>query len=59
MLLQLHLQGVVFKDENDGELKIRLNFEKRYITLGNIATLIGLAFVLYDPEHLLGEEELI
>jgi len=50
-------QGVVFKDENDGELKIRLNFEKRYITLGNIATLIGLAFVLYDPEHLLGEEE--
>ena len=49
--------GVVFKDEDDGELKIRLNFEKRYITLGNIATLIGLAFVLYDPEHLLGEEE--
>lgn len=49
--------GVVFKDENDGELKIRLNFEKRYITLGNIATLIGLAFVLYDPDHLLGEEE--
>lgn len=48
--------GVVFKDEN-GELKIKLNFEKRYITLGNIATLIGLAFVLKDPEHLLGEQE--
>ncbi|QKF66766.1 acyl-CoA dehydrogenase [Arcobacter venerupis] len=48
--------GVVFKDEN-GELKIKLNFEKRYITLGNIATLIGLAFVLKDPEHLLGENE--
>ena len=48
--------GVVFKDENN-ELKIRLNFEKRYITLGNIATLIGLAFVLKDPEHLLGEVE--
>jgi len=48
--------GVVFKDEH-GDLKIKLNFEKRYITLGNIATLIGLAFVLYDPNHLLGEEE--
>ncbi len=48
--------GVIFKDEN-GELKIKLNFEKRYITLGNIATLIGLAFVLKDPEHLLGEVE--
>lgn len=48
--------GVVFKDEN-GELKIKLNFEKRYITLGNIATLVGLAFVLKDPEHLLGENE--
>ena len=48
--------GVVFKDKK-GNLKIRLNFEKRYITLGNIATLIGLAFVLKDPEHLLGEKE--
>ena len=48
--------GVIFKDEN-GELKIKLNFEKRYITLGNIATLIGLAFVLKDPEHLLGDVE--
>ncbi|AXX95476.1 acyl-CoA dehydrogenase [Arcobacter ellisii] len=48
--------GVIFKDEN-GEIKIRLNFEKRYITLGNVATLIGLAFVLKDPEHLLGENE--
>lgn len=48
--------GVLFKDEND-EIKIKLNFEKRYITLGNIATLIGLAFQLNDPEHLLGEEE--
>ena len=48
--------GVIFKDEN-GDLKIRLNFEKRYITLGNIATLVGLAFVLKDPEHLLGINE--
>jgi acyl-CoA dehydrogenase len=48
--------GVVFKDE-DGKIKIKLNFEKRYITLGNIATLIGLAFQLYDPEHLLGKKD--
>lgn len=48
--------GVLFKDEND-QIKIKLNFEKRYITLANIANLIGLAFQLKDPEHLLGEEE--
>jgi len=48
--------GVVFKDKK-GTIKIRLNFEKRYITLGAIASLIGLAFVLRDPEHILGDEE--
>ena len=48
--------GVLFKHE-DGTIKIKLNFEKRYITLGNIATLIGLAFVLKDPDHLLGDVE--
>ncbi len=48
--------GTVFKD-SDGELKIRLRFEKRYITLGSIATVIGLAFVLKDPENLLGMGE--
>ncbi len=48
--------GVLFKDKK-GNIKIKLNFEKRYITLGNIATLIGLAFVLKDPEHLLGDTE--
>ena len=48
--------GVIFKD-TDERLKIRLNFEKRYITLGNIATLIGLAFQLKDPEGLLGDKE--
>jgi len=46
-------EGVVFKDEK-GETKIRLNFEKRYITLSSIATVIGLAFVLKDPEGILG-----
>jgi acyl-CoA dehydrogenase len=37
-------------------LGIRLNFSKRYITLAPIATVIGLAFRLYDPEHLMGEK---
>ena len=35
-------------------LGIRLNWEKRYITLGPVATVLGLAFKLYDPEHLIG-----
>jgi len=48
--------GTVFKNKN-GELKIRLQFEKRYITLSAIATVIGLAFVLKDPENLLGMGE--
>ena len=46
-------EGVVFKDE-EGEVKIKLNFDKRYITLSSIATVIGLAFVLKDPENILG-----
>jgi len=41
----------------DGVLGIRLNWEKRYITLGPVATLLGLAFHLHDPDHLLGETE--
>lgn len=51
--------GVVCYDEFEGEktLGIRLNWEKRYITLGPVATILGLAFKLYDPEHLLGEKE--
>lgn len=48
--------GVVFRGE-DGKLYLRLNFRKRYITLGAIATLIGLAFKLRDPENLLGKGE--
>ena len=41
----------------DGVLGIRLTWEKRYITLGPIATLLGLAFRLYDPQRLLGGEQ--
>ncbi|MBI4205035.1 MAG: acyl-CoA dehydrogenase, partial [Betaproteobacteria bacterium] len=52
--------GVVCKGEFQGRndvLGIRLSWEKRYITLGPIATLLGLAFKLYDPDHLLGDKE--
>ncbi|MBE9046023.1 acyl-CoA dehydrogenase [Pleurocapsales cyanobacterium LEGE 10410] len=49
-------QGVVFKGE-DGQLYLRLNWEKRYITLATIATLMGLAFRLRDPDNLLGKGE--
>ncbi|MCW8910230.1 MAG: acyl-CoA dehydrogenase [Gammaproteobacteria bacterium] len=51
--------GVVCRGEFNGEkdvLGIRLNWEKRYITLGPVATLLGLAFKLFDPDHLLGEK---
>jgi acyl-CoA dehydrogenase len=52
--------GIVCRGEfqgRSGVLGIRVNWEKRYITLGPIATLLGLAFKLYDPDHLLGPRE--
>src|SRR3990167_2906087 len=51
--------GIVCYGEHEGKkvLGIRANFNKRYITLAPIATVIGLAFKLYDPDHLLGEQE--
>ena len=51
--------GIVCHGDFDGEknvLGIRINWEKRYITLGPVATVLGLAFKLYDPEHLIGEK---
>ena len=48
--------GEIFEDK-DGSIKIRLQFEKRYITLGSIATVIGLAFTLKDPKAILGKSE--
>lgn len=50
--------GIVCQREYQGKmtLGIRLNWNKRYITLAPIATVIGLAFKLYDPEHWLGAE---
>lgn len=51
--------GVICKGEYEGKevVGIKLNFDKRYITLAPIATVIGLAFRLYDPDHLVGEKE--
>ncbi|WP_137391988.1 acyl-CoA dehydrogenase [Rhodoligotrophos defluvii] len=51
--------GVVAYGEWKGErvLGMRLNWAKRYISLGPICTVLGLAFKLRDPEHLLGERE--
>jgi len=51
--------GVVCKGQFEGRevLGMRTNWDKRYITLGPIATLLGLAFKVYDPDHLLGDKE--
>lgn len=51
--------GVVCHGEFEGQqvLGMRVTWEKRYITLGPIATLLGLAFKAYDPDHLMGDQE--
>ncbi len=51
--------GIVCKGEYQGKevLGFRVNWEKRYITLGPVATILGLAFHAYDPDHLLGERD--
>jgi acyl-CoA dehydrogenase len=51
--------GVVCHGEWHGEqvLGIRLNWHKRYITLGPVCSVLGLAFKLRDPEGLLGGSE--
>lgn len=52
--------GIVCYGKFEGKdkvLGIRLNWDKRYITLGPVATVLGLAFKLYDPEHLIGDKE--
>ena len=48
--------GVLFKDK-DGKLSMRLNWNKRWITLAAISTVLGVAFRLRDPENLLGKGE--
>ncbi len=51
-------QGRVVRERRDGReiLALRLDFDKRYITLAPVATVIGLAVRVVDPERLLGGE---
>lgn len=51
--------GVVCKGVHNGEevLGLRLNWSKRYITLAPVATVLGLAFKMYDPDGLLGDKK--
>jgi acyl-CoA dehydrogenase len=50
--------GVVCREMWEGKetLGLRVTWEKRYITLGPVATILGLAFKCYDPDRLLGGE---
>lgn len=49
--------GIVCKGIHEGQevVGLRLTFSKRWITLAPVATVVGLAFKLYDPEGLLGD----
>ncbi len=51
--------GIVCKQMYNGKetLGFRVTWEKRYITLGPKATLLGLAFKALDPDNILGDEE--
>ncbi len=53
----INARGEVFLDKKDKKIKIKLNFEKRYITLGAVATVIGLAFKLNDPQNLINKQK--
>lgn len=50
--------GIVCYGSYQGQevLGLKMNFSKRWITLAPIATVIGLAFKLYDPDSLLGDK---
>ena len=52
-------RGIVCYGDYKGQrvLGMRVTWNKRYITLAPVATILGLAFRLYDPEHLLGDHE--
>jgi len=51
--------GVVCKGTWQGKetVGLKLNFSKRYITLAPVATVVGLAFRLFDPDRLLGGDK--
>jgi len=49
--------GIITRGEHGDVVGIRLSWDKRYITLGPNATLVGLAFRLFDPDNILGKGE--
>ncbi|MET0732932.1 MAG: acyl-CoA dehydrogenase, partial [Casimicrobiaceae bacterium] len=51
--------GIVCWGEHEGKrvLGLKITWDKRYITLGPVATLLGLAFRAYDPDHLVGDKD--
>lgn len=51
--------GIVCYGQHNGKeiLGLRLNWNKRYITLAPVASVIGIAFCMFDPDHLLGDKE--
>ncbi|MDN0082900.1 acyl-CoA dehydrogenase [Crenobacter sp. SG2305] len=44
-------------ERHENVLGVRVSWEKRWITLAPVATILGLAFKMYDPDHLLGSRE--
>lgn len=53
---QDYIDPITGKEHKNG-LGMRVSWEKRWITLAPVATVLGLAFKLYDPDHLLGNKE--
>jgi acyl-CoA dehydrogenase len=51
--------GIVCKGQYQGRevVGMRVTWDKRYITLAPVCTILGLAFRLYDPEGLLGDKK--
>lgn len=51
--------GIICRGQHEGKeiIGIRLNWDKRYITLAPVTTVLGIAFQLYDPDHLMGTKE--
>jgi acyl-CoA dehydrogenase len=54
-------KGLVCRGQWQGQevLGLRVTWNKRYITLAPVATLIGLAIKVYDPDHLISDEEVV
>ncbi len=53
----IQAKGIVKKDPKTGEIGVSLSWDKRYITLAPVASVLGLAYHLEDPENLLGQGE--